>query len=62
MVMHVSAETIAINIPFGPQPQTMASKYANGIWNIQNQNRFTHVGVLLSPAPLNAFIITIPTP
>jgi len=59
MVMQVSAITIAINTPFGPQFHVIASKYATGICNIQNQNKFTHVGVLLSPAPLNAFIMQI---
>ena len=62
MVIDVSEIGIAANTPVGPQSKYFASKYANGIWNNQKPNRFTHVGVHVSPAPLNALIITIPTP
>jgi hypothetical protein len=62
MVMAVSATGIAINTPSGPMAKVFASRYANGIWNNQKPARFIHVGVHVSPAPLNALIITIPIP
>ena len=61
-VMAVSATGTAINTPVGPKFKYSESKYANGIWKNQNPKRFIHVGVHVSPAPLNAFAITIPIP
>ena len=62
MVIAVSATGIAIKTPVGPQFSVVDKKYAKGIWKNQKPARFTQVGVHVSPAPLNAFAITKPTP
>ena len=46
--------------PQGPSPTTVASHHARGISQSQKQNRLTHVGVQVSPAPLNYWIRAMP--
>ena len=62
MVIQVSVVTMAMNTPVVPMFSTLESNRAKGIWKTQNQNKLIQVGVLLSPAPLKALIMTIPTP
>ena len=62
MVIAVSATGIAVKTPAGPQLKVLAINHAIGIWKNQNPKRFTHVGVRVSPAPLNALDITMPMP
>ena len=62
MVIAVSATGIAMKTPVGPQPNCFDKRNASGIWKNQKQKRFIMVGVLVSPAPLNAFTITMPMP
>ncbi len=49
-----------MNTPCGPICQWIASSHATGIWNTQKQNRLIHVGVQVSPAPLNDCVNTRP--
>ena len=58
----VSATGIAIKTPMGPQSNTLAIKYASGIWKTQNPTKWIHVGVRVSPAPFKAWIMTMPIP
>jgi len=60
--MPVSATGMAIKTPVGPSSKYFASRKASGIWNNQNPNTFTQVGVQVSPAPLKVLISTIPIP
>ncbi len=46
--------------PCGPRLKCRASSQASGISHNQKQNRFSHVGVQVSPAPLKEFVRTIP--
>src|SRR5207302_1973328 len=55
-----NATVIAMNTPNAPSPVWCDSTHASGISNTQNTNRLIHVGVRVSPAPLNEFPITIP--
>src|SRR5690242_5005782 len=50
---------IARKTPRGPRPVRRARNHASGISNSQKQNRFSQVGVQVSPAPLNAWTMTI---
>ena len=54
------AIVMATNTPCGPSPKCTASAYATGISQNQKQNRLSHVGVHVSPAPLNYCVNTIP--
>src|SRR5690242_8087117 len=40
--------------PLGPRPAPFARPYASGISQSQNTTTFSRVGVMVSPAPLNA--------
>ncbi len=60
--MAVSATGIAIKTPSGPMLKVLDNNQANGIWKNQKPNKLITVGVFVSPAPLNALIITIPIP
>ena len=62
MAIAVSAAGIAMNAPVAPIFKVLERKIASGIWKSQKPTALIIVGVLVSPAPLNAFIITIPTP
>src|SRR2546421_5657217 len=46
---------------FRSNPHTRASTYASGISHSQKQARLMNVGVQVSPAPLNAWVSTIPS-
>ena len=56
--MAVSAIGIARNAPNGPILKVFANRYASGIWNNQNPTKLSIVGVFVSPAPFNDWIIT----
>ena len=56
----VSEITTAQNTPSGPNPYGRAISQASGICTSQKQIRLSQVGVIVSPAPLKAFAITIP--
>jgi len=45
--------------PWGPQLKCRASTQATGISHNQKQDRLSHVGVQVSPAPLKEFVRTI---
>jgi tRNA A-37 threonylcarbamoyl transferase component Bud32/TolB-like protein len=51
---------MAQNTPDGPSPIAWASHQANGISNTQKQTRLSHVGVHVSPEPLNDWVSTMP--
>lgn len=51
---------MAMNTPVGPKPTCFASTHASGISSTQEQRRFSHVGVQVSPAPLNDCPSTMP--
>ena len=51
---------MAAKTPFGPQPSWVARNQPRGISSIQKQTTFIHVGVSVSPAPLNAWASTMP--
>lgn len=55
-----NATAIATNTPSGPKFAHRASIHASGISHSQKQNRFSSVGVQVSPAPLNDWVSTIP--
>src|SRR5438105_2857445 len=46
--------------PCGPRRKCRASSQASGTSHSQKQNRLSHVGVHVSPAPLNEFVSTMP--
>src|SRR5439155_15930615 len=46
--------------PCGPRLKCRASTHARGISHNQKQNRFSHVGVHVSPAPLKELVSTMP--
>src|SRR4051794_14814563 len=46
--------------PRGPISKWRASTKASGISHSQKQNKFSHVGVQVSPAPLKEFVRTMP--
>ena len=60
--MAVSATGMAMNTPKGPKSKCFANSHASGICINQKPNRLITVGVRVSPAPLNALLITIPMP
>lgn len=62
IVIADSASNMAVKTPVGPNFKIIASKYATGTWNNQNPKILITVGVLVSPAPLNELVTTIPTP
>lgn len=62
ILMAVSATGIAMNTPVAPMENVLESNHASGIWKNQKPNKLMIVGVRVSPAPLNAFAITIPIP
>ena len=45
--------------PWGPKLNCRASSQASGISHSQKQNRLSHVGVHVSPAPLKEFVSTM---
>src|SRR4051812_50102607 len=55
-----NATGIATNTPSGPSLRWTASRYASGISNNQNEKNPSHVGVQVSPAPLNDCDSTMP--
>jgi len=58
----VSATGMAMKAPVAPILSVLDSNNASGIWNNQKPIALITVGVLVSPAPLNALAITIPIP
>ena len=60
MANNDDARAIAKKIPNGPSSNVLDSSHANGTSNIQKQKKLMIVGVLVSPAPLNDWLITIP--
>src|SRR2546421_3883193 len=46
--------------PCGPKLKCRARSHASGISHSQKQNRFSQVGVQVSPAPLKELVKTIP--
>ena len=62
MLMAVSDTGIAMKTPMGPRLNVFAKSQAKGIWKHQNPKKLIIVGVRVSPAPLNAFDITMPIP
>ena len=46
--------------PRGPKAAWRASQYARGTSHSQKHARLIHVGVHVSPAPLNDWVMTMP--
>src|SRR5688572_21177125 len=59
-VMIVNAIGIAMKTPVGPRPSGLESTQASGISQHQNEKKFSHVGVRVSPAPLKAEVTVMP--
>jgi len=53
MAINTSAKVITQKTPTGTNSNVIATRYANGNWNIQKQIKLIYVGVLVSPVPLN---------
>src|SRR5690606_7112954 len=58
----VSETNTAQNTPECCHPKPTASSHDNGIWISQKNTMLIHVGVTVSPAPLNAWTETIHQP
>src|ERR1700761_6985840 len=58
----VSDTRIARKTPVGPIPCRIARNQARGAWKSQKQNTLMMVGTMVFPAPLKAFVSTIPIP
>ncbi len=54
----VNATATAMKTPVGPNPAGWDSAQASGISQSHRQTMLTSVGVRVSPAPLNAAIMT----
>lgn len=52
--------TMEKNTPVSSKPITMEKVYATVISTIQNEIKFRIGGVVVSPAPLNAWMVIIP--
>ena len=50
----ITDEVIATQTPFAPMLKLMASIYARGSLIIQCENKATHIGHFVSPAPCRA--------
>jgi hypothetical protein len=58
----VSDANTAQNTPFSACPRAIARYQASGIWISQKKTTLIFVGVIVSPAPLNACTATIHQP